>query len=95
MSEFMWKQLQNEKKNSHFNKYLIWQADPREDSEPQTLNQGLASLAAPPCEPAHPLPGPISPHRPLSLGYSTYQFHLATHIWKIPTLMCYYIDKLE
>lgn len=68
------------KKNSHFNKYLIWQADPREDSEPQTLNQGLASLPAPPCEPAHPLPGPISPHRPLSLGYSTYQFHLATHI---------------
>ncbi|KAG2278728.1 hypothetical protein Bca52824_061283 [Brassica carinata] len=43
-------------------------ADPREDFEPQTLNQGLASLATPPCEPPHPLPGPISPRRPLSLG---------------------------
>ncbi|WZZ12057.1 hypothetical protein YC2023_105146 [Brassica napus] len=43
-------------------------ADPREDSEPQTLNQGLASLATPPCEPPHPFPGPLSPHRPLSLG---------------------------
>ncbi|CAA7049939.1 unnamed protein product [Microthlaspi erraticum] len=40
--------------------------DQREDFEPQNLNQGLASLATPPCELPHPLPCPVSP--PPSLG---------------------------
>ncbi|CAF2035710.1 hypothetical protein BRARA_I00352 [Brassica rapa] len=57
-----------EKELKELKKQLTKKADPREDSEPQTLNQGLASLATPPCEPPHPFPGPLSPHRPLSLG---------------------------
>ncbi|KAF8107300.1 hypothetical protein N665_0124s0091 [Sinapis alba] len=57
-----------EKELKELKKQLTKKADPREDFEAQTHNQGLASLATPPCEPPHPLPGPISPNRPLSLG---------------------------
>ncbi|ESQ32543.1 hypothetical protein EUTSA_v10004826mg [Eutrema salsugineum] len=47
--------------------------DQREDSEPQNLSQGLASLAIPPCEPPHPLPRPTSPPPPLSLGGTSHR----------------------
>ncbi|KAG2316399.1 hypothetical protein Bca52824_019521 [Brassica carinata] len=57
-----------EKELKELKKQLTKKADPREDFEPHTLNQGLASLATPPCESPHPLPRPISLHRHLSLG---------------------------
>ncbi|KAL0827966.1 hypothetical protein Bca101_051644 [Brassica carinata] len=40
--------------------------DQGEDIEPQNISQGLDST--PPCETPHLLPGPISPHPPLSIG---------------------------
>ncbi|WZZ36522.1 hypothetical protein YC2023_019923 [Brassica napus] len=53
--------------------YEIWilfnvefKVDQGEDIEPQNISQGLDST--PPCETPHLLPGPISPHPPLSIG---------------------------
>ncbi|CAH8361684.1 unnamed protein product [Eruca vesicaria subsp. sativa] len=62
-------QLQKkEKELKELKKRLTKQVGQNEDIERQNLSQGLASLATPPCEPPHLLPGPISPHPPLSIG---------------------------
>ncbi|KAG2283858.1 hypothetical protein Bca4012_052547 [Brassica carinata] len=60
-------QLQKkEKELKELKKQLTKKVDQGEDIEPQNISQGLDST--PPCETPHLLPGPISPHPPLSIG---------------------------
>jgi hypothetical protein len=64
-------QLQKKEKDlRELKKQLTKKVDQREDFEPQNLNQGLASLATPPCELPHSLPCPVSPPPP-SLGHTS------------------------
>ncbi|CAF1920564.1 unnamed protein product [Brassica napus] len=61
-------QLQKkEKELKELKKQLTKKVDQGEDIEPQNISQGLDST--PPCETPHLLPGPISPHPPLSIGH--------------------------